>query len=738
MFASARLVTLTGIGGVGKTRLALSVAHDIRRAFKNGVYFVQLAGLAEPDLLPHTVLDALGIREQPKKDALDVLCDTLRDHQALLILDSCEHLVEATAGLVDRVLRAAPGVRVLAASRQALRNDGEHLYPVAPLLTPSPSTAGDGTAANYPAVKLFTDRAVAVVPDFKITPANEEAVARLCRRLEGIPLALELAAVRLQVLSLEELAERLDDRFQLLREGSRSLPRRHQTLRAVIDWSYELCTRQEQLAWARSSVFAGSFSFEALEAVCADATLPGSELLDTVGGLIEKSIFIREEHDAQIRFRMLDTIREYGQVRLAEAGEDGDLALRHRNWFAELVAVATREWAGPRQVEWAARLHLDHPNIRLALEYSMTRPAEVGIGIGIAAQPWFWASMDHLNEARMWLDRGLEQLDEPSHEFAWALATRGYIAAFQGDDEALRQLPERALAMATELGDPSTLALAHHVIGFRQALEPGEIRKSIPLFIEAMRQYDETGMARQYHDAVVIELATTYALLHEFERATELVDDLHARCVAVGERWNLSFALWLRGLISLLGSDDPIGAETDLLEALRIKRLFRDTFGLGLTFEVLAWTAAAKGEAERAAVVIGGADRIWNSIGSPHLHEKRARYADAARTRLGAAAFDAARARGRTMQVDEMIGFASREDAGLRASAASKSRLTRREREVAELVADGMSNQQIATRLVISVRTAEGHVEKILAKQGFKTRAQIAAWVARQHAADTR
>lgn len=733
LFSTTRLVTLTGIGGVGKTRLALRVAQEMQRVFTDGVHLVELSALAEPGLLPQLVLDALEVREQPRADALTALCERLRSRRTLLLLDNCEHLIEATAELVDRVLRTAPEVRILATSRQALRLNGESVYPVAPLLTPAPSTIAPRTSGNYPSVRLFADRAAAVVPDFTITPDNEESVARLCHRLEGIPLALELAAVRLRLMTVGELAERLADRFQLLREGSRNLPERHQTLKALIDWSYDLCTLTEQLLWTRCSVFAGGSSFDALEAVCTDAALPNSALLDTVAGLVDKSILVREEHGKHVRFRMLETIREYGRIRLEDSGEEPALSLRHRNWFADLVDTATREWAGPRQVDWAKRLHLDHANIRLALEYSMARPAEVATGIQMAAQPWFWASMDHLNEARLWIDRGLAQLSKPSHELAWALATRGYIAAFQGDDVALRELPERAHAMALELDDLPVLALANHVIGFRQSLERGGIRKAIPLFAEALRQYDETGMAGQYHDSVVVELAATHVLLHEFDRAAELTEDLYTRCAAAGERLNLSFALWLRALISFLGNDDPDRAEEDLLEALRIKRLFRDTLGIGLTLEVLSWAAATRGDAERAAVIMGGADRIWQTIGSRHLQGKRARYESQARASVGASSFEASYTRGRALRIDEVVAYGLREDLAKPDSVDTLSTLTRREREVAELVAQGMSNKEIAAHLVISLRTAEGHVEKILAKQGFKTRTQIASWITRQH-----
>ena len=735
LFSATRLVTLTGAGGVGKTRLAVRAADEMRRAFPDGVHLIELASLSQPDLLPQAVIDALGLAERPQLEAVTALEEYVRGRRMLLILDNCEHLVEATAQLVDHILRTAPDGRILVTSRQPLHISGERVYPVPPLPVPDPEgPLQAGAATRYPSVTLFADRAVAVVPGFAITKDNETAVVRLCHRLEGIPLAIELASVRLRVMTVHELADRLDDRFHLLREGSRNLPARHRTLRALIDWSYDLCTPLEQLLWSRASVFAAAFAVDALEAVCADDALPAATLLDAVAGLVDKSILVREQPGKHVRFRMLDTIRDYGEMRLADSGDGEALALRHRNWFAEIVDTATREWAGPRQEDWATALQLDHADIRLALQYCMDRPSEVAAGIRIAAQPWFWASTDHLNEAGVWLDRGLAALSGPSHEYAWALATRGYIAAFQGDEAALRGMPDRAREMALELDDLPALALANHVIGFRQSLERGDIRRAIPLFAEAIRQYDATGMATQYRDSVVVEQATTYILLHEFDRATELVADLHARCSAAGERWNLSYALWLRALIALLDGEDPDRAENELLEALRIKRIFRDTLGFALTLEVLGWTAAVKGEADRAGMILGGADQLWHTVGSRQLHGKRGRYEALARAAIGDAYFEAMRDRGTTLSTDAVVRYALGEDHEPDKPAAEADLLTTREREVAALVAEGMSNKQIAQKLVISLRTAEGHVEKILTKQGFKSRAQIAAWLISRNA----
>ncbi|MFI7006558.1 LuxR C-terminal-related transcriptional regulator [Streptomyces sp. NPDC050145] len=735
LFSASRLVTLTGMGGVGKTRLALQAGHTMRRAFPDGVYLVELASLTDPDLLPQTVRDAIGLREQPAVDPLGALEDFLGKRRLLLVLDNCEHLVDATADLVDRVLRAAPEVKVLVTSRQALRTVGEHIYPVAPLRTPEPDALQSGTAKRYPAVALFADRAAAVLPGFTITERNEAAVVRLCRRLEGIPLAIELACVRLRALTVDELASRLDDRFELLREGSRNLPERHQTLRALIDWSYDLCTPVEQLLWARASVFAGGFTTDALEGVCTDERLPVAAVLDTVARLVDKSILIRGEHAGHTRFGMLETLREYGRARLAEAAEAADTARRHRDRYAELIATAGREWAGPLQEEWATCLQLEHANIRQALEYCMSVPGEAATGLRMAAVPWFWGAMDHLTEARLWLDRGLALHREPTHERVWALATTAYIAGFQGDDDASATHADLAHELAAGLDDRAR-AYADHVRGFRRSLGgTADLASAVPLLTEALAEYTASGMEAQYAESLMVELGASLLMLGDHEHARSVADELRERCAARGERWNLSYAHWLRGILTLFDGD-PERAEQELFEALRIKQVFRDTLGLGLTLESVAWTAAVRGEAERAALLFGATDEIWRTLGARQMRAFRKRYEAMARERVGDARFEVARERGSRLGVDEVIAVALRESADDESPEppAPATRLTPREQQVARLVAEGLSNKEIAARLVISLRTAEGHVERILSKQGFTSRAQIAIWLTQQAA----
>jgi predicted ATPase/DNA-binding CsgD family transcriptional regulator len=741
LLSADRLVTLTGVGGVGKTRLALRVAHDLRRAFPDGVCLVELADLKDPDLLPHTLIDALAIREQSARAPL-VLTDYLRSRHTLLVLDNCEHLLEAAATLVDRLLRAAPKLHILATSRQALMIAGEHVYSVPTLPVPDvDARLAPGQATQFAAVNLFVARAEAVVPGFEITPDNERAVIQLCQRLEGIPLAIELAAVRLRVLTVEELAHRLDSRFELLRGGSRNLPERHQTLQALIDWSHELCTPAEQTLWARASVFAGGFGLDALEAVCADELLAEEAILDTVAGLTDKSILIRGEQGGRVRFRMLETIREYGHARLRESDSEAEVQRRHRDWYLRLIENAAAEWFGPGQEDWAALLRVEHPNVRTALEFCLAQPEEVRVGLRMAGLPWFlWIALGFMTEGRLWLDRALAMDQEPSHERVWALGTAAHMAVFQGDEAAATALIDAAQDLAVRLDDPKGLAYASHMLGLRAlGTDPGA---AIPLLVEALERYGCADLPADYPNSVRPALTMAYVLSGDLDRAAQVVEEACKQCEQAGERWLLSYAMWAKGFLRLLQGELE-QAEADLCEALRLKRFTQDSLGLAFILDVLAWTAAASDDCERAAVLLGASDQVWQTIGVPlfgakHLLARREQFEDVARQAMGTSGFDTAFARGGQLTVDEMLTFALRER---RVSSVeprqADSLLTPREREVADLVAQGMSSKDVAAKLVVSRRTVDAHVDHIFAKLGFNSRTQIATWVAQQHATES-
>jgi predicted ATPase/DNA-binding SARP family transcriptional activator len=400
LLETARLVTLTGVGGVGKTRLALWIGAQVSGMLRDGVWLADLAPLSDPDLLGRTVAEALGIRDHSTRPSVDILIKRLRNKHLLLMLDNCEHMVSAVAALVVTLLRAAPGLRVLATSRQRLGVHGEHVLLVPPLTVPFDENA-ELPLTHYEAVRLLADRAVASAADFQITEHNRVAVIQLCQRLDGIPLAIELAAVRLSTLSQEEVLERLDDRFRLLTSTHAQVtPPYHQTLRAVVDWSHDLCSEPEQLLWARLSVFSGGFDLAAAEAVCAGDGIAGEDVLDILSSLVHKSILAASNHGNRTRYRLLETIRQYGQQQLNDLGQGPALRRAHRDYYQDMTIRAAAQWCGSREIEWMYQLRQELPNLRVALDFCLTQPDQAQAGLEIAA------NLTRRHTARLGLTRG--------------------------------------------------------------------------------------------------------------------------------------------------------------------------------------------------------------------------------------------------------------------------------------------------------------------------------------------
>ncbi|MBB4673976.1 ATP-binding protein [Crossiella cryophila] len=730
--SGTRLLTLTGVGGVGKTRLAARAAAELRRSFRDGVWLVELADLTGPELVPHAVATALGLHDDTGRDRLEVLAEQLRARTLLLVLDNCEHLLDACATLAARLLRAAPGLRVLATSRQPLGVAGEQVWPVPPLVVPDPAADWQPDTA----LTLFAERAAAVAPDFALTAENRPTVARLCQQLDGLPLAIELAAVRVRALTVGEIEERLHDRYGLLTGGSRAALPRHQTLRAAVDWSFELCAPREQLLWARLSVFAGTFDLAAAGAVCSGDGLLVEEVFDLVAGLVDKSILSREDHPGGARYRLLETLREFGREKLGAPART-TVRTRHCAHYLRLIERAEHEWFGPRQLETFRWLESEHANLRAALEFCLAEADRTEHGLRLAGALWcYWAGCGYLAEGGYWLGRALElsPADHPARRKA--LWVNGYVATLQGRvDIAVATLTEvRALAEAD--GDDVVLAYAIHRQGCL-SLIGDDLDRAVELFDTAMAHYHRLDLLDGHVLMCYVELAVALAFQGEFDRAAQLC---HAACAlsnAAGERWASAYATFCLGLVDFCRGD-LAAAREGACAALRAKRDFHDLLGIVLAVELLAWVAAAEGQPERAAVLLGATEAQWGAVGYPlfgsrYFTEPHARCAETAQAAISAAAFTAAHERGRDLTTDAAIDLAlgQRPPARPRPDrAAEPSLLTRRERQVAELVAEGLSNKEIAERLVIAVRTAEGHVERILQKLGFSSRARIAAWVA--------
>lgn len=741
--SESRLVTLTGFAGIGKTRLALHVARELRRVFPEGVHLVELAKTHDSILVPHAVAHALGLRDQSTRDPDTVLADYLADKRMLLVLDNCEHVLNACGCLTTMLLRGAAGLRVLATSREPLGVAAEQVWPVPPLSIPrmydSRETASllDTPPRERAALELFEDRAAAVLPGFTLNNGNVAAVARLCQRLDGAPLAIELAAARMRMLSVEQILARLEDRFQLLTGGDRAADARHQTLHAAVDWSFELCTEQERLLWARCSVFASEFDLHAAEDVCAGEGVATEDVFTGIAGLIDKSILTRVEHRPQTRYRMLETIREYGRKRLEETGTEDTLRRRHRDYCLDLAERSDAESAGAHQADWIERLHAEGPNFSAALEYSLNTIGEAHHGARMASALWFyWIADGFVREGRTWLDRALALDTEPSSQRARALWIAGWLAHLHGDrDGALTRL-QQSRDLAEQLGDDAELSYAIQFLGDSQMWYEGPERAA-PLLDEALARHRASNDWTAPALVIFPVQAQNAGLLGNLDQAMAFLHELQALCAPRGERWVLSWGEWNVG-IAWWAAANPRKAAVHASESLRIKRELHDLLGVACCIELLAWVATEEGELQRAAVLFAAVDKMWELIGNPLFGTEtllaRSQQAKQRVRKLSDKAIRTAHQQGAQMTHEQAIAYAlgSKATEPLDTSPARREAdftLTKREREVAALITAGKSNKEIAAHLVISQRTAETHVEHILTKLGFTSRAQIATWM---------
>jgi predicted ATPase/DNA-binding NarL/FixJ family response regulator len=754
LLAEYRLVTLTGVGGVGKTRLALRAAAELRRAFRDGTWLVQLDQLREEALIAQAVARTLGLHDRAGSSPAAALADYLAGRQLLLVLDNCEHLVDAAAKLTDQLLRAAPSLRVLATSREWLNIAGETVLPVAPLA--APDSGQQLTLARlglFPAVALFAERAGQVVAGFAITEANQAAVAGICRRLEGLPLAIELAAARTRVLTPEQIDARLGDRLGLLTGGSRVNPARQQTLRASIDWSYELCSGPERLLWARLSVFAGGFELDAVEGICVDDRLAAEEVLELLAALADKSILIAEHGAGRVRYRLPETLREFGQERLQESGEYTALRRRHRDWHEQLAAQADTDRLSPQLPDRVARLFREHANVQAAQDFCQAEPGEAEAGLRIAIHVWlfYYWNAGHVSEGRYRFGQALARAREPTILRAQGLLLASRLAAVGGDRDAAQALLAEGISLARQLNDPATRAFAAYLSG-SACLFAGVLPQAIAHFEDALAA--PPAAADDHQRAVVLLALTTAAgLAGDEERVVACQRELAGLTEGDGEfirRWHSAHSLWALGLAAWRRGDFDRAAEL-VQQSLRLREGLNDQMGHAHCVEALAWIAASGRRYERAAVLLGAAASLLQSMsmtldGNQHLTAYHRDCERQARQALGEQAFLAAYTRGLELPAEDALAYALQQPPekpprqqptaavpAARAPAAPEpgaAPLTPRELQVARLVAGGRSNKEIAARLVISQRTAEGHVEHILAKLGLTSRAQVAAWVA--------
>jgi len=729
---TARLVSLVGPGGVGKTRLALRIAADLGRGFADGAWLVELAEVRDGALVTNAVLAALDLRDQTAMKPSRILVSDLRNRQLLLLVDNCEHLIGAVAALVAELLRAAPKLTVISTSREPLQVPGEQVIPIPPLQVPPE----DGTEPldhlrQNEAVTLFSERAAAASGTWELTGSNQAVVVALCRRLDGLPLALELAAVRTRVLSVEQILDRLTDRFALLTGGGRAALPRHQTLRTTIDWSYDLLTAAEQILFRRLCVFAGRFTLEDVESVCTSNEVPATGALDVLSALVDKSLVTKEDVRGLACYRLHETLREYASLKLRDAQEEellGERCLEHYR----TTCLRSADQARYRLLEWLLWAELEIDNIRAVLHQCVAR-GDFARGLDIAASMKYYWITHGTTESLRWLDQLLGAGEASPLTLVRANYLRGWLSLLQADPAAARPWIARAIATARETGQPTLLS---------ESLSIAATVENLAGEHEAARRYLEEAEAITpgLDDfPATIELMESRAIQAIFEgdletsRAASLEGVRLSR--EAGDLYQLEAMLRNLGMVGMM-SGDIHAAKSRFVEALQVARTIDNRLAQYYGLAAAGWYAANTGQTRAAAQLLGAAEAVGRQTGADimgPLVPLLAQAKESAKGALGSSKFQAEFQAGSRLSRMAALHLALGESDQAEVTAsdgAESAALGKRELEVARLVAEGLSNKQIAARLFISDRTAATHVGNILNKLGFNSRAQVATWVA--------
>ena len=730
----SRLLTLTGFGGIGKSRLALVVGASLTDEFPDGVWLVELAPVQAGASPYEVTLATISAETFSSVPASQALIEQLRTKQALLILDNCEHITMWVLEMAARILEAAPQVRILATSRERLGGAGERVMDVPPLDFPSADPClKPAEIEHYESVKFLSDRATAIRPDFALTEQNVASVVKLCRILGGNPLAIELAASRLRSLSIGELVNRLSDQFSTLEHGDPTAPARQRSLRGLVQWSWDLCGPAEQMLWARCSVFAGSFGLEAAEVICADVKVPRAAVLELLDRLVSKSILKAEMTADSTRYWFLETLKQYGESKLGQSANE--LARVHRDYFADLAVAALEHWSGSLQGEYIDRVRVEHHEFRKALEWSFSTADEYLVGARMVnALRFHWAVGGHLVEGADWLHRSLELNTDPNQERRTALWVAAWVTLASGDPIGADRYLIEAHELSQAAGDT---AVRSYVLGVRgaTALTRGELQPAVEQLGQAVRELEEAGDIAGY----LLHSMQYVICLAQLGRSQEAQDE-GQRALSIsknsGELWGQSQLLWALGYDAWL-QESPHEAVRLIRESLRMRLSF-NLVGTALDLEALAWVEQSRGDSLRSIRLFAISGKLWDRLRTRSaamgfqfgIHTSRA----LEELRMGPlrADFDTVTERARGWSQPDAISFAL---TGTLPEGAEPGRqgnvsLTRRERQIAQLVAEGLSNREIAEQLVLSSRTVEGHVENVLMKFGFRSRVQIAAHIA--------
>jgi predicted ATPase/DNA-binding CsgD family transcriptional regulator len=737
LLSTTRLLTLTGSGGVGKTKLALRAAAEMSRGFPDGVWLVLLASIGDPLLVTQAVFGALGVHDLSSGVSLSSLTDYLAGKRLLLVLDNCEHLLDGCAVLVSTITASCPDVHVLATSRQALGVAGEVRMVVPPMSLPAEA---EETSVPHllgcDAVWLLTERAAAVSPGFTVNAANAGQVLTLCRKLDGIPLALELAAVRLGSLSLEQLNQGLASELSILGAANRGAEARQQTLEETIGWSYGLLGDQERLLWARLSVFAGGFEEDAATEVCSDSRIPDDQIASLLGALVDKSILKRQlKGSGPPRYWLLETMRQYGLERLNEAGEQAATPKRHFDWICGLARLAGA-W-DDRQPETFTRVSNEQDNLWAALDYCARQPDELPAAAAAAQHLMaFWACRGPFGDVRRMLTRLAELAPEDSLPRARLLWVAAVMAASQNDYGACPALSEESLRIGTAVRDVEVVAWSL-VMAAMPRWVGGDLAGALQQFESAL-SLARLMRLEQAELNILNTLCGIWTAAGDLDRAVEAGEQGLVMSKASGELWVRGFTLNFLAQATWLRGDRP-RADALAREAVACKHAIDDRNGLTIALGTLAWMAAECGQPERAATLVGSAQRVCDESSLTLLdlfREQHERSVSLITRAIGQKAYDAAFARGSAMTIGEGVAFAVADQQVPKpmpsAKAASDSVLTHRQLEIAGLIAADLTNRQIADRLFLSERTVETHITNMLNKLGLNSRVQLSRWLAEE------